>query len=177
MAVTTTPPSPDALMATEPIPVPVLGHALRPGIVLLEARGGAGEPRADDRALALLGCRDGAALAARWSAIRQRPAAGGVRLEDPAGTAAAPGALGTGGASGTPDAAGIFGALGMSDIELPPDLAGGRRVRVSPVYMDRAAAPVAAAATATTATAVSDATAGDSAAAGGSRPAPPPAPA
>jgi signal transduction histidine kinase len=157
MAVTTTPPSPDALMATEPIPVPVLGHALRPGIVLLEARGGAGagEPRADDRALALLGCRDGAELAARWPAIRQRLAAGGLRLEDPAGTAAAPGALGTGGASGTPDAAGIFSAPGMSDVELPPDLAGGRRVRVSPVYMDRAS------------------TAGDLAAAGDSRPAAP----
>ncbi|HEV3075445.1 MAG TPA: hypothetical protein VHB47_13580 [Thermoanaerobaculia bacterium] len=180
MAVTTTPPSSDALMATEPIPVPVLGHALRPGIVLLEARGGragAGEPRADDRALALLGCRDGAELAARWPAIRLRLAAGGLRLEDPAGTAAAPGALGTGGASGTPDAAGILGAPGMSDVELPPDLAGGRRVRVSPVYMDRAPATVAAAATATTTAHSSTATtapaAGDLAAAGDSRPAAP----
>jgi signal transduction histidine kinase len=140
MAVTTQP-SPEAPMVTKPIPVPVLGHALRPGIVLLEARVGAGggEPRADDRALALLGCRDGAELTARWPAIRQRLAAGGLRLEDPAGTATAPGVLGTGDASGTPGAADIFGAPGLSDVELPPDLAGGRRVRVSPVFMDRAA--------------------------------------
>jgi signal transduction histidine kinase len=179
MAVTTTQPSPPAPLATEPIPVPVLGHALRPGIVLLEARGaaaGADEPRADDRALALLGCRDGAELAARWPAIRQRLAAGGLRLEDPAGTAAAPGALGTGGVSGTPGTPGTIthsatqdasatpaastplgeasalaalAALAAitalealtvtSDVELPPDLTGGRRVRVSPVFMDRAA--------------------------------------
>src|SRR6202043_1428366 len=161
MAVTTTQPSPEAPLATEPIPVPVLGHALRPGIVLLEARGGgAGEPRADDRALALLGCRDGAELAARWPAIRQLLAAGGLRLEDPAGTAAAAGALGTGSPSGIPGTPGTFAApatqdataapagstpLGeasalaalaaisalealtvTSDVELPPDLTGGR---------------------------------------------------
>ncbi|HEY6324259.1 MAG TPA: hypothetical protein VJA16_22170 [Thermoanaerobaculia bacterium] len=150
MAVTTQP-SPEASMATKPIPVPVLGHALRPGIVLLlEARGGAGagEPRADDRALALLGCRDGAELTARWPAIRQRLAAGGLRLEDPAGTTAAPGALGTGDASGTTGAVDIFGAPGLSDVELPPDLAGGRRVRVSPVFMNRAATTAAPAAAA-----------------------------
>jgi signal transduction histidine kinase len=167
-------------MATEPSPAPVLGHALRPGIVLLEARGGVGadEPRADDRALALLGCRDGAELAARWPAIRQCLAAGGLRLEDSAGTAVAPGALGTGGASGTPDAAGIAGAPGTSDVELPPDLAGGRRVRVSPVFMDRTAATVAATAAATTTTvaaaaAATTVTAGTTAAATDSRPAAP----
>lgn len=128
MAVTTTRPSPEAPMATEPIPVPVLGHALRPGIVLLDAPGGggAGEPRADDRALALLGCRDGAELAARWPAIRQRLAAGGLRLEDPAGTA---------------------------EVELPPDLTGGHRVRVSPVFIARAATAATAAASATSAAA------------------------
>jgi signal transduction histidine kinase len=196
MAVTTTRPSLEAPLATEPIPVPVLGHALRPGIVLLEARGGgagaaASEPRADDRALALLGCRDGAELAARWPAIRQRLAAGGLRLEDPAGTAAAPGALGTGGPSGTPGTPGTFTApatqhasaapaastpLGeasalaalaaitalealtvTSDVELPPDLTGGRRVRVSPVFMDHAATTVTAANAPTAANAVATA--------------------
>jgi signal transduction histidine kinase len=207
MAVTTTQPSSEAPLATEPIPVPVLGHALRPGIVLLEARGagaGAGEPRADDRALALLGCRDGAELAARWPAIRQRLAAGGLRLEDPAGTAAAPGALGTGGASRTPGTPGTFAApatqdasatpaastpLGeasalaalaaiaaitalealtlTSDVELPPNLTGGRRVRVSPVFMDRAATSGTAAHRSTAATA---ATAAATAAGDDSRP-------
>jgi signal transduction histidine kinase len=188
-------------MATEPIPVPVLGDALRPGIVLLDAPGGggAGQPRADDRALALLGCRDGAELAARWPAIRQRLAAGGLRLEDLAGTAAAPGALGTGGAAGTPGTPGTFAApatqdasatpaastppgeasalaavtvltalealTAIADVELPPDLTGGRRVRVSPVFMDRAATTVTAAATAATA-----ATAAATAAGGDSRP-------
>ena len=66
MAVTTMRPSPETPQAAEP----VLGRALRPGIVLLNAPGGAGEPWADDRALALLGCRDRAELAARWPAIR-----------------------------------------------------------------------------------------------------------
>jgi DNA segregation ATPase FtsK/SpoIIIE, S-DNA-T family len=233
MAVTTTQPSPGVPVATEPIPVPVLRHALRPGIVLLEARAGAGagEPRADDRALALLGCRDGAELAARWPAIRARLAAGGLRLAEPAGTAAAPGALGTGGAAGTPATPGTFAApatpaapeasaapkapatpaaptppggeastlaaraavaelapiapvttleplTASLDVELPPDLAGGRRIRVSPVFMDRAAATVATVATtataATAATATTTAlTAGDLAAAGDSRPAAP----
>jgi len=173
MAVTTTPPSPEAPpKVAEPIPAPVLGHALRPGIVLLAAHGGgagAGAPRADDRALALLGCRDGAELAARWPAIRQRLAAGGLRLEDPAGTAAAPGALGTGVAYGV---TALEPLTAISDVELPPDLAGGRRVRVSPVFIDRAAATVAAAATAGTAAtaAATPATAGDLAAAGDGRP-------
>jgi signal transduction histidine kinase len=111
MAATTTQSSPEAPRAAEP----VLGRALRPGIVLLDAPGGAGEPWADGRALALLGCRDGAELAARWPAIRQRLLAGGLRLADPA--APLPG-----------------------DFELPPDLTGGRPVRVSAVTMDRAAA-------------------------------------
>jgi signal transduction histidine kinase len=138
MAVTTTQPSPEAPMATEPIPVPVLGHALRPGIVLLDAPGGgaAGVPRADDRALALLGCRDGAELAARWPALRQRLLAGGLRLEDSAGGASPPG---TGGTPGTLETEGTLGAA-IPEVELPPDLTGGRRLRVSPVFLDRTAA-------------------------------------
>jgi signal transduction histidine kinase len=110
MAGTTTQLSPEAPRAAEP----VLGRALRPGIVLLDAPDGAGQPWADGRALALLGCRDGAELAARWPAIRQRLLAGGLRLADPA-------------------------ALLPGDFELPPDLTGGRPVRVSAVAMDRAA--------------------------------------
>lgn len=171
---TTTHPSPEAPVATEPIPAPVLGHALRPGIVLLEARGSAGEPRADDRALALLGCRDGAELAARWPAIRQRLAAGGLRLEEPTGSAAAPGTPGPAGASATPDAAGASGTPGGSDVDLPPDLTGGRRVRVSPVFIDRAAAAVTGAATLATAAAATPAAAATApAAAGDGRPAAP----
>src|ERR1700688_5078514 len=111
MAATTTQSSPEAPRAAEP----VLGRALRPGIVLLDAPGGAGEPWADGRALALLGCRDGAELAARWPAIRQRLLAEGLRLAGPA--ASSPG-----------------------EVELPPHLTGGRPVRVSEVAMDRAAA-------------------------------------
>jgi len=190
MALTTTQPSPEAPPAAEPILVPVLEHVLRPGIVLLDlldAPGSsAGEPRADGRALDLLGCRDGAELAARWPAIRQCLAAGGLLLEHPAGTAAAPGGLGTAGAAsqrpdaaaaalpGAPDAAATpapttpprdaaavaappalpalpalpilppLGALAApaapADVELPPDLTGGRRVRVSAVLLDRTAA-------------------------------------
>ena len=62
---TTTQPNPEAPRAPADR---VLGRALQPGVVLL---GNAREARcADDRALALLGCRDGQELARRWPAIR-----------------------------------------------------------------------------------------------------------
>jgi signal transduction histidine kinase len=94
MAVTTTrllataADAPGTNPATTGGPGPVLGEALQPGVMLL---GGAGMPRyADRRALALLGCRDGAELAALWAgvqphlaALREAPAGG---LELPAVT-------------------------------------------------------------------------------------------
>jgi signal transduction histidine kinase len=59
-----------AATAANGVPEPVLGRALLPGVVLL---GGSREPRsADQHALALFGCRDGAELAARWAAIQPR---------------------------------------------------------------------------------------------------------
>jgi signal transduction histidine kinase len=92
-------------LETPRTPVPVLGRALQPGVVLLD---GSGEPQwADDRALALLGCSDGAELAARWEAIRRR-------LE-----AAAPAAT-------------------QETVELPPEITGGRQVRVWLVRATRA---------------------------------------
>jgi signal transduction histidine kinase len=101
----TTRPNPETSRAA----VPALGRALQPGVVLL---GGGGEPQwADDRALALLGCRDSGELAARWPAIRQRlPQAAGSSAE-------------------LPDA-----------IELPPEVTGGRQVQVSLVQVAGTAA-------------------------------------
>ena len=69
-AATTAPPGP-AAAAADRTPEPVLGRALLPGMVLLGNSGGSWVPRfADERAMALFGCRDGAELAARWTAIQ-----------------------------------------------------------------------------------------------------------
>jgi signal transduction histidine kinase len=52
-------------------PEPLLERALLPGVLLLGGSRGCWEPRyADERALALLGCRDGVELAARWEGIQ-----------------------------------------------------------------------------------------------------------
>jgi hypothetical protein len=136
MAVTTMRPSSETPRAAEP----VLGRALRPGIVLLNGPGGIGEPWADERALALLGCRDRAELAARWPVIRQRLLAEGLRLADASGGPGTESAAGSGGPSGTsaaaPGSAGEASAMAAAEVELPPDLTGGRHLRVALVSMD-----------------------------------------
>jgi signal transduction histidine kinase len=125
MAVTTTRPSPEVPRAT----VPALAHALQPGVVLLD---GAGEPLGGDgRALALLGCRDGGELAARWAAIRQRLQLAAVESSaaapPPASPAASPGAA-PGALPATPET-----------FDLPPEVTGGRPLRASLVRIAGAA--------------------------------------
>jgi hypothetical protein len=103
--VTTPPPQPSEARAT-PAPAPA-DNQLMPGMVLLDG----GSPAADGRALALLGCRDAAGLAASWPDILERLQAAGL-----AGTASAEGTAGA-----------------AVEIDLAAAAGGARRLRVTPV--------------------------------------------
>jgi signal transduction histidine kinase len=97
---------------------PVLQRALQPGVVLL---GSSGEAcGADERALALLGCSDAAALAGRWADVRQLLAAAGLRLPVNGSAPAAGVEIELPAAAGAP--AGVGGTAGTS----------GRRVHAAP---------------------------------------------
>ena len=144
MAPTTTRPDPEAHGTA----AAALGRALKPGIVLL---GSAGEARgADERALALLGCRDGAELAARWPEIQAYLAGLGLRLAPAAArpeAASEARAAGEAGAAGEPGTAGTSAAAGASaaapaalaarEAELPASVTGGRHLAVSLVTFGR----------------------------------------
>jgi signal transduction histidine kinase len=134
-ATTTAAPPGPAAAAADRTPEPVLGRALLPGMVLLGNSGGSWVPRfADERAMALFGCRDGAELAARWTAIQPCLEASwetsAAELELPAavtgsrrlrvamvrvdGSDAAGGEDGAGGEAGAAAAAGSTGAAGSA---------------------------------------------------------------